>query len=149
MKKNTQQTTLVTLNNVHDNNRPNTGQPGDIASGLPPGIGVLLLGANTTSVTLNNVVNNNSSGIAIASLCLALALAGQPCPSGLGVNPIPDGNQITGNRVQGNGKVPTGIPILDALEADLVWDGSGTGNCWSNNIFGTSVPPSSLLPACH
>jgi hypothetical protein len=94
-------------------------------------------------------VNNNSSGIAVASLCLALALAGQTCPSGLGVNPIPDGNQITGNRAQGNGKVPTGIPILDALEADLVWDGAGTGNCWSNNIFGTSVPPPSLLPACH
>jgi parallel beta-helix repeat protein len=147
--KNAQQKTLVALNNVHDNNRPNTGQPGNIASALPPGTGVLLLGADATTVTLNNVVNNNSSGIAVASLCLALALVGQTCPSGLGVNPLPDGNQITGNRVQGNGKVPTGIPLLNALEADLVWDGAGTGNCWSNNIFGTSVPPPSLLPACR
>ena len=24
---------------------------------------------------------------------------------------------------------------------DLAWDTLGTGNCWSNNVFGTSFPP--------
>ena len=36
---------------------------------------------------------------------------------------------------------------IDALRADLIWDGSGTGNCWSGNRFATSTPPE--LPACH
>lgn len=37
-------------------------------------------------------------------------------------------------------------PPFDALAADLVWDGSGTDDCWSANQFTTSVPPQ--LPAC-
>jgi hypothetical protein len=51
------------------------------------------------------------------------------------------------NRVVGNGTVPTGFPPLDALLGDLIWDGSGTGNCWSHNQFNTSVP--SPLPSCR
>jgi hypothetical protein len=47
--------------------------------------------------------------------------------------------------VLGNGTLPSGTPA-DALLGDLAWDGSGTGNCWSANRFGTSVPPA--LPAC-
>ncbi|MFL5399530.1 MAG: NosD domain-containing protein [Myxococcales bacterium] len=141
----TQERTLVAANRVHDNNRENTAEPDDIIAVLPSGIGVLLSGADTTRVTLNDVHGNQFAGIAVVSLCLAFALQGEACPADLDVNPDPDTNRIVGNRVTGNATVPTGTPI-DAFLADLVWDGSGTGNCWSKNHFGTSVPPQ--LPAC-
>jgi parallel beta-helix repeat protein len=142
----TQERTLVVSNRVHDNNRENTAEPDDIIAVLPPGIGILLSGADTTRVSLNDVRGNQFAGIAVVSLCLAFVLQGQDgCPPGLDVNPDPDANRIVGNRVTDNGTVPTGTP-LDALSGDLVWDGSGSGNCWSKNRFGTSTPPQ--LPAC-
>ena len=142
----TQERTVVAGNRVHDNNRENTAEPGDIIAVLPPGIGILLSGADTTRVTLNDVHGNQFAGIAVVSLCLAFVLQGEPgCPADLPVNPDPDGNRIVGNRVTGNATVPTGTP-LDALLGDLVWDGSGTCNCWSRNRFASSVPPQ--LPAC-
>jgi parallel beta-helix repeat protein len=142
----TQERTVVAGNHVHDNNRENTAEPGDIIAVLPSGIGMLLSGADTTRVTLNDVHGNQFAGIAVVSLCLAFALQGEPCPADLDVNPDPDGNRIVGNRVTGNATVPTGTP-LDAFLADLVWDGSGTGNCWSRNRFGSSAPP--RLPECR
>jgi hypothetical protein len=90
-----------------------------------------------------------AEGIAVVSICFGLALQGLPralCGA-LGIEPNPDDNRIMLNRVVGNGTVPTGFPPLDALRGDLIWDGSGTGNCWSHNQFGTSVP--SPLPSCR
>jgi parallel beta-helix repeat protein len=145
----TAERTLVAFNSVHDNNRTNTAEPGDIIAVLPPGIGILVSSADATTVTLNDVQSNNFAGIAVVSICLGLALQGQPpelCGA-LGIEPNPDDNRIMLNRVVGNGTVPTGFPPLDALLGDLIWDGSGTGNCWSHNQFNTSVP--SPLPSCR
>ncbi len=139
----TQQSTLVAFNAVSDNNRPNTGQPGDIISAIPAGTGILLVGADTTTVTGNEISGNGFTGIGVASLCTGLALLGQPCVN-LGIDPDADGNRIIGNRLSGNGTVPSRLPILSA---DLVWDGTGLGNCWSDNRFSTSFPPA--LPPCR
>ena len=142
----TQERTVVAANRVHDNNRENTAEPDDIIAVLPSGIGILLSGADTSRVTLNDVHGNQFAGIAVVSLCLAFVLQGEAgCPAGLDVDPDPDANRIVGNRVTGNATVSTGTPV-DAFSADLVWDGSGTGNCWARNRFATSVPPQ--LPAC-
>ena len=47
--------------------------------------------------------------------------------------------------VTGNGSNPD--PDLPAVFAvDLAWDTTGVGNCWANNVFGTSFPDP--LPAC-
>ncbi len=140
----TQQNTLVSFNEVHDNNRPNTAEPGDILGVFPSGIGILLTAADTTIVRKNIVTGNQFSGVGVASLCLALSLLGQSCDA-VDVDPLPDGNRITGNVVKGNGTQPIPSP-LDAFRADLSWDGTGTGNCWKGNAFGTSVP--SQLPSC-
>jgi parallel beta-helix repeat protein len=136
----TQERTLVATNRVHDNNRENTAEADDIIAVLPSGIGILLSGADTSRVTLNDVRGNQFAGIAVVSLCLAFELQGQQCPE-LDVDPDPDGNRIVGNRVTANGSVPPG-----PLSADLVWDGRGVGNCWSRNGHATSAP--SPLPAC-
>ncbi len=144
--KKTQETTLVAFNKVHDNNKANTGIPGDITAVIPSGSGILLLGGHTATVTLNEVANNGFTGIAVASLCLGLALEGIPC-AGLDVDPDPNGNHITLNKLEENGTVSQPNPLFDSLRADLIWDGSGTGNCWSGNQFATSTP--AALPACQ
>jgi len=82
--------------------------------------------------------------VGVVSLCLALSLLGQSCDI-VDVDPLADGNRIIGNVVKGNGTQPIPGP-LDAFRADLSWDGTGTGNCWNGNAFGTSVPPQ--LPRC-
>lgn len=144
--KKTQDTTLVANNKVHDNNRVNTGEPGDITAVIPSGTGILVLGGHAATVTLNNVENNGFTGIAVASLCLGLALQGLPC-TGLDVEPDPSANHIILNDLVNNGTIPEpNNPFFDSIRADLIWDGSGTGNCWSDNRFATSTP--SLLPSC-
>ena len=141
----TQQNTLVSLNQVHDNNRPNTAEPDDLLGVFPPGIGILLTGADTTTISNNIVTGNQFVGVGVVSFCLEVALLGLPC-DGLDIDPQSDGNRIIGNFVRSNGTVPVPNPLLDAFRADLAWDGTGTGNCWKANVFGTSVP--SLLPSC-
>ncbi|HEY6922949.1 MAG TPA: parallel beta-helix domain-containing protein [Steroidobacteraceae bacterium] len=140
----TQQNTLVSANEVRDNNRPNTAEPDDILSVFPSGIGILLAAADTTTVRKNIVTGNQFSGVGVVSLCLALSLLGQSCDA-VDVDPFPDGNRIIGNLVKGNGTQPIPSP-LDAFRADLSWDGTGTGNCWKGNAFGSGVP--TPLPSC-
>jgi hypothetical protein len=77
-------------------------------------------------------------------LLTTAALSGLGC-TGLDIDPNPDGNQIVGNTVAGNATVPFPDPVVDALWADLSWEGSGSNDCWSGNTFGRSVP-SPLLP---
>ncbi len=144
--KKTQDTTLVANNKVHDNNRVNTGIPGDIFSVIPSGTGILVLGGHAATVTLNKIENNGFTGIAMVSLCLGLALQGTPC-TGLDVDPDPSNNHIILNELENNGTIPQADPFFDSLRADLIWDGSGTGNCWSQNRFATSTP--AALPACQ
>jgi parallel beta-helix repeat protein len=140
LERKTQDDTRIVGNQVYNNNRRNTADPDDLLGALPPGIGILLTGADRTRVSGNAVTGNQFAGIGVTSLCLALALQGQVC-DGIDIEPNPDGNRIIGNLVLGNGAVPVGIPLLDALRADLVWDGTGTGNCWQGNAYATSVPP--------
>ncbi len=138
----TQEDTTVALNKIHDNNRANTADPEDQVAAFPPGIGILLVGADTTTVSGNHVTRNSSLGLGVVNLCL-----GQDC-AGFDVDPNPDGNRIVGNVIQGNGTAPPTASPADALRpADLLWDGTGQDNCWQFNVFTTSVPPA--LPACH
>jgi parallel beta-helix repeat protein len=141
----TQQKTLVSLNRVHDNNRANTADPDDALAALPSGVGILLVGADTTTIAGNSVTGNQFVGIGVISFCLEAALLGLPC-DGLDIDPQSDSNRTFGNFVRGDGTVPLANPILDAFRADLAWDGTGAGNCWKANAFGTSVPLS--LPTC-
>ena len=143
--KKTQDTTLVANNKVHDNNRVNTGIR-DITAVIPSGTGILLLGGHAATVTRNTVKNNGFTGIAVASLCLGLSLQGIPC-TGLDVAPDPSGNRIVSNNLENNGTIPQANPFFNSLRADLIWDGSGTANCWSDNQFATSTPP--VLPSCQ
>ena len=80
----------------------------------------------------NQVVGNNSGGIAVIALPLP-----NPDPR---VDPVPDNNQVFSNVTLTNGRYP------DRLRspyhgADLIYDGTGIGTCFADNVFATSVPP--------
>lgn len=107
----------VSDNAVHDNNKfcpP--------SEGAPPlqGGGILLLGATDSRVTGNTVKRNqgaqvNSGGIVL----LSAAMFGGKDPSGDVVRE----NTLAANR-----------------PADLIWDGSGSGNTFNANRCATSQP---------
>ncbi len=136
---------VIEHNVVRENNRPNTClEPGDDVCGVPPGTGILLMAADENLVSHNTVTGNDSYGIAVANICLAQELPTEVCAA-LDIEPNPDNNMIVHNTVTGNGTNPApSLPPVFAV--DLAWDGSGEGNCWAKNRFGTSFPDP--LPSC-
>jgi parallel beta-helix repeat protein len=128
---------LVANNAVHDNNRANFATPGDITSFVPAGSGVLVVGTSKTTVRDNVVTGNGLVGVGVISTGLLAQLGGLPASALAGIDPNPEHTLVQGNTVTGNGTVQA-TPPLQA--ADLAWDGTGKGNVWKNNTFGTSVP---------
>jgi hypothetical protein len=101
--------------------------------------------ADTNQVAHNAVTGNNSVGIGVANFCVAFRLSPGECAT-LDIDPNPDGNQILFNTVTGNGTSPD-PKIAPFPGTDLLWDGTGTGNCWEKNLAGTTFPTS--VPACQ
>jgi parallel beta-helix repeat protein len=129
-------------NFVHDNNRPNTASPDDIASFEPSGIGILIIGGSFSVVQSNIVTGNGYAGIVLISGLEFVSLAGLPPSVYAGLDPNPEHTQIAQNVVLGNGLLFSYAMLPPG--ADLLWDGSGSGNHWVHNLFGTSDP--SVLP---
>jgi parallel beta-helix repeat protein len=132
---------LIERNVVMHNNRPNPVLPSEDVVGLiPAGTGILTVGADRVTVRDNRVVGNDSGGIAVIALPVP-----NPDPR---VDPFPDSNRVVGNVALANGRNP------DLLRspfpgADLIYDGSGSGTCFADNVFATSVPPTlDLLFGC-
>jgi parallel beta-helix repeat protein len=133
---------LVERNTVMRNNRPNPSQPSpfDPISQLPAGIGILTIAADRVLVRENRVIGNDTAGIGVIALQFP-----NPDPR---VDPEPDGVVVRDNVALRNGLEP------DTLRspfpgADLVYDGSGAGNCFAGNVFQTSLPTSlELLFGC-
>jgi Right handed beta helix region len=135
----------ISRNHVYRNNLPNTVDPsGGFEAFVPSGTGILILGTDRTTVTGNTVQNNNFLGIATVSTLVLGALAGLPPEAFAGIEPNPDGAIIKDNVVNTNGKVQPPLPFP---ASDLLWDGSGTNNCWSSNNYKTAFPQT--LPACN
>ncbi len=133
-------------NHVYNNNHENFGGSEDgLESIIPSGLGILVLGADQTTVERNTVMHNDFAGITVFSSLVLVALGGAD-PSDFDIEPNPDGTRIINNVVQQNGANP---PVLDIPlpGVDLLWDGSGINNCWSGNKHKTSYP--SPLPSCE
>jgi parallel beta-helix repeat protein len=132
---------LIERNVVMHNNRPNPVLPSeDIVGLIPAGTGILTVGADRVTVRDNNVVGNDSGGIAVIALPFP-----NPDPR---VDPFPDGNQVVGNVALANGRSPD--PLRSPYPgADLIYDGTGTGNCFADNVFASSIPAAlELLFGC-
>jgi parallel beta-helix repeat protein len=135
---------LVSGNEVTGNNRPNFAPPGDLVAAVPAGTGILIVGADRVRAEDNHVTGHDFIGLGVGS-SLILALLSNTPPEAFGdIEPNPDGVDVRNNVVTGNG-TQSPIPFLPAV--DLLWDGSGEGNCWSGNTFGSAFPSS--LPSCR
>lgn len=136
----------ISENIVRNNNHPNFSPPGDLAAVVPSGVGILVLGTDQTIVERNVVTGNNFTGIVVFSTLVLGTLAGLPPEAFADIEPNPDGAKVRNNILSKNGLLPPTLPI-PLPGADLLWDGSGVGNCWAGNIFKTSYP--SPLPSCN
>jgi parallel beta-helix repeat protein len=99
---------------------------------LPSGTGILNAGGDHVLVRHNLVIGNDTVGVGIIEN-----------PFGFGP---PDDNQVRGNVILRNGKSPD--PRAQGQAGDILYDGSGTGNCFAGNLFKTDFPPgiASLFP---
>jgi parallel beta-helix repeat protein len=145
LQKTDQTNVLIANNDVHDNNHPNTGSAEDTQQ-TPPGTGIVLLGGSQVTVQNNQVRDNGFAGIIVASYCTGVS----PCTD-LDIDPDPKNNRIVNNTLSGNGTMPPTDPLERALAADLVWDATGTGNCWTGNTPSATVKVlhGRTLPVCQ
>jgi parallel beta-helix repeat protein len=135
---------LIAQNRIIENNHPNFAPPTELAAHVPAGSGILVVGTDHATVENNTVLGNDWVGIGVGSTATFGQLAGIP-PDLLGLaDPHADHVVVRKNTVTGNGNnPPASFPLPGA---DLLWDGTGVGNCWEKNAFETSFPAS--LPDC-
>lgn len=126
----------VINNRVIDNNHPNFGAPNSIVSHVPPGTGVMIMAADETEVTGNEIRGNDCYGVAIFSLELAF-----PPGTAFDVGPTPENNWIHDNVYSDNGRNPAGALARAGLKgADLLWDLSGSTNRWQEPSATQATP---------
>ena len=146
LQKTDQTNVMIAENNVHDNNRPNTEAPGGPTADTPQGTGIVLLGGTMVTVQNNMVANNGFQGIIVTSYCTGLSV---PC-TGLDIDPNPENDQVINNQLINNGNDESD-PVLSHFAADLFWDGTGQGNCWSGNSPSAKIVVlgGNSLPECE
>jgi hypothetical protein len=127
-------------NYIHDNNLPNPAPPTSFQGGLPPGVGVLLLGVSNNVIAKNLVKDNDFVGIGVLGWCTATATnpARNCVVDPPQADPAANNNRVSQNMVSGNGGNPPTEPPFDVisfLAADLTYfefEGS-SGNCFEKN----------------
>ena len=131
--------TRVVGNRVIANNHPNFGDPNAIVSQVPPGTGVFIMAADRTEVSGNEIRGNDSFAVAVVSLASAF-----PKGTSFDVGILPEGTRVFGNVLAENGRNPApSVKKIAGRGVDLVWDGSGSDNTWSQP-GASRFPP--LLP---
>lgn len=145
LDKKTAEKTLLRDNNVHDNNRPNFGDPATIVASVPNGTGIIVVGADDTEIRNNIIKNNKSVGV----LVLDYQLMAQLVPGtniDPKVDPDPERTSIHDNTFENNGMEPQsllGQIGVKPLE-NVLWDGiSKSGVAASNDAklcLGTKAP---------
>ena len=143
----TSQNVHIRFNHSYNNNHVNFAEPGALAAAIPSGLGILILGTDKTVAESNTINDNQFAGVAVFSTLVLATIAGIPPDQISDIEPNPDGVKVRGNILRHNGFNPPVIPDLPLPGVDLLYDGSGTNNCWSNNNFKTSAP--SPLPSCN
>ncbi|MEW6736330.1 MAG: parallel beta-helix domain-containing protein, partial [Acidobacteriota bacterium] len=131
--------TRVVNNQVITNNRENFADKAAIVASVPAGAGIIVMAADETEITANEIRDNNSFGVAVLGLQTLF-----PGIDRFDVGPTPESNRIYGNHYANNGGQPH--PTLSAAGvpgADLIWDGSGWNNTWNETAV-ESAP--TLLP---
>jgi cytochrome c peroxidase len=127
---------IVRNNRVIGNNHANFGHPNSIVSQVPPGTGILVMAADNTEVTANEIRGNDCYGVGVFSLETTLQKG-----TSFDVGPTPDNTFIHGNTYSDNGKNPAGALVRAGLKgADLVWDLKGWSNRWAETNATSATP---------
>jgi parallel beta-helix repeat protein len=124
---------VIERNQVLHNNLPNPvpADGGDEIGLVPTGAGIVNLGGDHVVISHNRVLGNDSLGVAIVQNLLA--------PGDPRIEPNPDFNQVRRNVILHNGQDPDPVRAITP-GADLVYDGTGTGTCFADNVFATEFP---------
>jgi parallel beta-helix repeat protein len=133
---------VIERNRVVHNNLPNPvpADSGDAAGLIPTGTGIVNLGGDRVVIRNNTVIGNDSLGVAIVQNPFG--------PLDPRIEPNPDFNQVRKNTILRNGQNPDPIRAITP-GADIIYDGTGTGTCFADNIFATEFPAGiSALFAC-
>jgi parallel beta-helix repeat protein len=127
---------IVRNNRIINNNHPNFANPNSIVANVPPGSGLLVMAADNTEVTGNEIRGNDSYGVAVFSLEVSF-----PKGTHFDVGPTPENTWIHDNTYSENGRNPAGtIKRAGIKGADLVWDLSGWSNRWQEANATASTP---------
>lgn len=120
------QTCVIQNNRIVANNHPNFGDKTAIVSLVPAGTGIAVMGADQTVIKENEITGNHSVGIGVVNVGLLIR-----DPSSIDVEPNSDGTQILNNRYRDNGNMPDKALKENGfmLGGDILWDGTGKGNC--------------------
>ena len=156
---------IVEDNDVYDNNKPNAAPPTSFQGGLPPGVGILVLGVSTNEIKDNRVSNNDFVGIGVLGWCTATATNPlRNCFASLPKDdPSVNDNLVADNEVRGNGGLPPGGPFapIQFLAADITYFSdwpvpppngpeTSSGNCFEDNepdgFTSVSSEPDGELP---
>jgi parallel beta-helix repeat protein len=121
---------LIVRNNVvARNNMKNTAPPGAITAGAPPGLGILVLGTDHTTVEGNLIRDNDGIGVMVMETNFLVTTPDDR------MDPFPDGTQILRNVFVNNGGRPQST-LKDLLEVagvergvDVLATGKGRDNC--------------------
>jgi parallel beta-helix repeat protein len=120
---------VIENNVVKDNNLPNPFPIPppffDDLQLLPSGTGILNVGGDGIIIRNNVVTGNDTVGIGMVNN-----------PFGFGP---PNGTEVRSNTAKKNGLNPD--PRAGVPGSDLLYDGTGTGNCFAKNNFDTEFPP--------
>jgi parallel beta-helix repeat protein len=131
--------TTVYDNRANDNNLDNFAPEGATAGFLPPGIGILLLGADNSEVYNNTVSGNKTVGIGVYSLETTGVF------DNVDVGPTPENNYLHDNTFENNGYDPDDfVADLGIPTGDILWDVSGGGNTFDEPNAKGNFPP--VLP---
>jgi parallel beta-helix repeat protein len=130
---------IIRNNFVVHNNTKNFAPPGAITAGAPAGLGILILGTDTTTVENNIVRDNKSAGLLISETTLLVTTPDAK------MDPFPDGARILRNVFTNNGYDPQDA-VKGILEVagytqgvDILATGKGRGNCVADRAAVTSL----------
>src|SRR5215510_3331868 len=121
--------TTVRKNRIINNNHTNFGDKTSTVGKVESGTGLLIMAADRTTVTENEIRGNKSFGIAVLGLAIAY-----PKGKVFDVGAIPESNRIFNNKFSENGRNPGGlVKQLGAVNVDILWDGSGWNNTFEQS----------------
>jgi cytochrome c peroxidase len=134
----------VINNRIVNNNHENFGDPTSTVGKVSPGSGLIVMGADRTEVTGNEIRGNDSFGLAVVSLAIMF-------PKGklFDVGVVPENNRFWGNTFAENGRNPQGdAKKMGIQNTDIFWDGSGWNNSFEQPGVKTfpNVLPSNSWP---